>query len=46
MYDDDSVDLWYRNNIVVYTRTEYPSDYKLDFIHPQYYYQIGKHLKG
>lgn len=45
LYDNENVDLWYRNNLILFSRTNYGMN-KLDFVHPKYYEQITNHLRG
>jgi hypothetical protein len=45
-YDNDKIDLWYRNNLILFSTVKYDYKYKKDFIHPKYYEQIARHLKG
>jgi hypothetical protein len=46
LYDNKKVDLWYRNNLMIFTKNLYNTKYNLNFVHPEYYYQITQHLKG
>lgn len=46
LYDNDKVDLWYRNNLMLIQRGVKNRIYQPDFVHPKYYYQITQHLKG
>lgn len=45
LYYNDNVDLWYRNNLMLFTKTERYPNYPINFVHPKYYEQITNHLK-
>ena len=43
MYDNPKIAVWYKNNIILYTKKKYDLDYNLDFIHPELYLNLVKH---
>jgi SAM-dependent methyltransferase len=44
-WDDDEIGVWYRQNMVLYTRKAMPFSYPLDVVHPQMFMNLMKHYK-
>lgn len=43
LFDNKKVDIWYRNNLLFFTRDCRTYDYQKRFVHPDYYEQIMRH---
>lgn len=42
-WDNKDVGVWYRQNMVLYTREKHPMMYKLDVVHPEMYMNLMRH---
>jgi len=46
LFNNDNVEVWYRNNLILYTRKKYEIDYELDFVHPKMFASCIQHYKN
>jgi 2-polyprenyl-3-methyl-5-hydroxy-6-metoxy-1,4-benzoquinol methylase len=45
LWNDESVGVWYRQNMVLYTLDKHGDGYPLDVVHPQMFMNLMKHYK-
>lgn len=46
MYDDEEIEIWYRNNMILFAKSETASaPYRLDFVHPKLFTNVVQSLK-
>lgn len=46
LFHNSDVGVWYRNNMILYTREKFEIDYELDFVHPQMFESCINNLKN
>lgn len=46
LFHNENVEVWYRNNLILYTREKFEIDYELDFVHPKMFASCIQHYKN
>lgn len=46
LFHNPNVEMWYKNNMILYTREKFEIDYELDFVHPDMFVSCVTNLKN
>lgn len=46
LFHNDNCEVWYRNNLILYTRKKFKIDYELDFVHPKMFTSCLQHYQN
>lgn len=46
LFHNPNVEIWYRNNMILYTKEKFEIDYELDFVHPELFLSCITNLKN